>query len=68
MCKLCITSIFIVSLFLMPCIVDANEVYAIRIQGTINPPMASFVNESIANAEKNGSGGAPYPLGHAWRA
>ncbi len=55
MCKLCITSIFIVSLFLMPCIVDANEVYAIRIQGTINPPMASFVNESIANAEKNGS-------------
>jgi len=39
----------------MPCIVDANEVYAIRIQGTINPPMASFVNESIANAEKNGS-------------
>jgi membrane-bound serine protease (ClpP class) len=49
------TFIFIALLFLIPCIAYTNEVYTIRIQGAINPPMASFVNESIANAEKNGS-------------
>jgi len=53
--KLRTTSIFIALFFLIPCIAYTNEVYTIRIQGAINPPVASFVNESIANAEKNGS-------------
>jgi membrane-bound serine protease (ClpP class) len=35
--------------------VNANEVYTIRIQGTINPPIASFITESIVKAEENGS-------------
>ncbi len=55
MCKLRTTFIFIILLFLIPCVVNANEVFTIRIQGTINPPMASFINESIIKAEKNGS-------------
>jgi len=48
-------SIFIALLFLIPCMVNANEVYTIRIQGTINPPIASFITESIVKAEENGS-------------
>lgn len=55
MCRLRTTFIFIILLFLIPCFVNANEVFIIRIQGTINPPMASFINESIIKAEKNGS-------------
>jgi len=47
--------IFIALLFLIPCMVNANEVYTIRIQGTINPPTASFITESIVKAEKNDS-------------
>jgi membrane-bound serine protease (ClpP class) len=35
--------------------VNANEVYTIRIQGTINPPIASFITESIVKAEESGS-------------
>jgi len=53
--KLRTISILIALFFLIPCIACANEVYTIRIQGTINPPVASFVKESIANSEKNGS-------------
>lgn len=55
MLKACVAAIVIVLLFLAPCSADTHDVYAIKIQGTINPPMASFINESIANAEKNGA-------------
>lgn len=53
--KLRTISIFIALLFLIPCMVNANEVYTIRIQGTINPPIASFITESIVKAEESGS-------------
>jgi len=53
--KLRTISIFIALLFLIPCMVNANEVYTIRIQGAINPPIASFITESIVKAEENGS-------------
>ena len=53
--KLRTTSMFITLLFLFPCMVLGNDVYTIKVQGTINPPMASFVTESIVKAEKNGS-------------
>lgn len=53
--KLRTISIFIALLFLVPCMVNANEVYTIRIQGTINPPIASFITESIVKAEESGS-------------
>jgi len=33
----------------------ANEVYTIRIQGAIQPPVAGFISESIAKAEKDGA-------------
>jgi membrane-bound serine protease (ClpP class) len=32
----------------------ANEIYTIRIQGAINPPVAGFIAESVAKAEKEG--------------
>jgi membrane-bound serine protease (ClpP class) len=48
-------AIFAVLIFLFPFMGLANEVYTIRIQGTINPPAASFITESIGKAEKNGS-------------
>jgi len=35
--------------------VNANEVYTIRIQGTINPPIANFITDSIVKAEESGS-------------
>ena len=48
-------SLLIVLLFLIPIVADANEIYTIRIHGAINPPIASFINDSINKAEKNGS-------------
>jgi len=53
--KLRTISIFIALLFLIPCMVNANEVYTIRIQGTINPPIANFITDSIVKAEESGS-------------
>ena len=53
--KLRTISMFITLLFLFPCMLHGNDVYTIKVQGTINPPMASFVTESIVKAEKNGS-------------
>lgn len=53
--KLRTTSILIALLFLIPCIAYTNEVYTIRIQGAINPPIASFIAESIVKAEETGS-------------
>jgi membrane-bound serine protease (ClpP class) len=53
--KLPTLSIFIALLFFFPYMGLANDVYTIKIQGTINPPTASFVTESIVKAEKNGS-------------
>ena len=32
----------------------ANDIYSIKIQGAIQPPVAGFVTESIAKAEKDG--------------
>ncbi|MCX5811556.1 MAG: nodulation protein NfeD [Proteobacteria bacterium] len=32
----------------------ANEIYTIRIQGAIQPPVAGFIAESVAKAEKDG--------------
>ncbi len=32
-----------------------NDIYTIRIQGTINPPAATFIGESVSKAEKAGS-------------
>ncbi len=61
------TFIFIALLFLIPCIAYTNEVYTIRIQGAINPPMASFVMSQLPLQRRMVSG-PPYPLGHAWRA
>jgi membrane-bound serine protease (ClpP class) len=48
-------SVFAVLFFLFPCIGFANEVYTIKIQGAINPPVASFIVESISEAEKVGA-------------
>jgi membrane-bound serine protease (ClpP class) len=42
-------------LFVAPCGGIANEVYTITIQGAINPPVASFIIDSISNAGKSGS-------------
>jgi membrane-bound serine protease (ClpP class) len=33
----------------------ANEIYTIRIQGAIQPPVAGFISESVAKAEKDGA-------------
>jgi membrane-bound serine protease (ClpP class) len=47
--------LFGVFLLIIPASGIANEVYTIIIQGAINPPAASFITESISNAEKSGS-------------
>lgn len=35
--------------------VRASDIHTIRIQGTINPPAATFITESVTKAEKDGS-------------
>src|SRR5512141_653035 len=34
--------------------VYANDIYTIKVQGAIQPPVAGFITESIATAEKDG--------------
>jgi membrane-bound serine protease (ClpP class) len=53
--RLRIISIVAVFIFLVPFVGFANEVYTIKIQGAINPPVASFITESISKADRNGS-------------
>ena len=55
MSRLRIISFLAVFLFIFPCVGLANEVYTIKIQGAINPPVASFMTESLSKAEKKGS-------------
>jgi membrane-bound serine protease (ClpP class) len=50
-----VIAIFAVLVILFPCMGFANEVYTIKIQGAINPPVASFITESLVKAEKDGS-------------
>ncbi len=47
---------FILTLFLslFALCAHANEIYTIKIQGAIQPPVAGFVTESISKAEKDG--------------
>jgi len=47
--------LFGIFLLIIPASGIANEVYTITIQGAINPPAASFITESISNAEKSSS-------------
>ena len=51
------SSQFILALFfsLFALCAHANEIYTIKIQGAIQPPVAGFVTESIAKAEKDGA-------------
>jgi membrane-bound serine protease (ClpP class) len=53
--RLRIITIVAVFIFLVPFVGFANEVYTIKIQGAINPPVASFITESISKADRNGS-------------
>lgn len=55
MTKLHTIAVFAILIFLFPCMGFANEVYTIKIHGAINPPIASFITESISKADKVGS-------------
>jgi membrane-bound serine protease (ClpP class) len=46
----CLASAFILAAFCA----HANDIYTIKIQGAIQPPVAGFIAESIAKAEKDG--------------
>jgi membrane-bound serine protease (ClpP class) len=46
----CLVSAFLLAAFCA----HANDIYTIKIQGAIQPPVAGFIAESIAKAEKEG--------------
>jgi membrane-bound serine protease (ClpP class) len=52
--RLAIALFLIVALFSVAFCAHANDIYTIRIQGAIQPPVAGFITESIAKVEKDG--------------
>ena len=46
---------FVIICFLVAPYAYAKDVYMIKVQGVINPPVAGFISESIAKSEKKGA-------------
>ena len=49
-----VTFCFVITFLSAAFCVHANDIYTIKIQGAIQPPVAGFIAESIATAEKDG--------------
>lgn len=53
--KFCAFSLFFaITVFLTASLAHADDVYVIKVQSAIQPPVAGFISESITKAEQNG--------------